>query len=79
MMVGVGSVLNLEGGSFGELALASRGFAKDVLAVITGNHCLGVAEYDASAATALAFNIHEVGVGGLHQPLQFMVLLLSFM
>ncbi len=66
MMGGVGSVLHLESGSFSQLALPSRGLAQDVLAVVAGHHCLGVAEYDAGAAAALALNIHKVGVGGLH-------------
>jgi hypothetical protein len=62
----------------GELALSSGGLAEDVLAVIAGDDCLGVAEDNRGAVAALASHVHEVGVRGLNQTLELVALLFVF-
>ena len=66
-----GSKFNFEGASFSKFALSSSGFAEDVLAVVAGHDGLGVAEDDGGLVAASALHVHEVGVGGRHQSLQF--------
>lgn len=72
-----GSVFDLEGAAFGELALSSSGLGEDVLAVVAGHEGLGVAEDHGSLVAASAFDVHEVGVGGGHEPFEFVAQLLG--
>jgi hypothetical protein len=62
----------------GQLALASRRLAQDVLAVIAGHHSLSMTEDGRCGAAALALDVHEVAVGRLDQSSQLVSLLLVF-
>ena len=73
-----GSSLDLESASFSEFALSSGRFTEDVLAIVAGNDGLGVAEDDSSLVAASALDVHEVGVGVLHQALELVLALLVF-
>ena len=69
------SIFDFEGGSFGEFALPSCGFTEDVLAIVAGDHGLGVAEDHCGLVAASALDVHEVGVGGGHESLDLVFLL----
>ena len=63
-------MFNFESAALGDFALASGGLGQNVLAVVAGDHGLGVAEDHGGLAASSAPNIHEVGVGAGHQSLQ---------
>lgn len=59
-IMSIASGLNFESTAFGQLAFASGGFAQDVLAIVAGHDCLGMAENHSSFVAASALDIHEV-------------------
>jgi hypothetical protein len=69
------SVLDLEGGSLREFALASGGFAENILAVVAGDDGLSMAEQNGGLVATSAFDVHVVGVGGRNQSLKLVSLL----
>ena len=71
-------MLDFEGASLGDFALSTCGFGQHVLAVVAGNHGLGVTEHYGGLAAASTPHIHEVRVGGWHQSLQLVGLSLVF-
>jgi hypothetical protein len=72
------SEFDFEGAAFGEFALASCGFAENVLAVVAGHHCLGMTEDDSGFVAASAFDIHEIGVSSGYKTLQLVTLSFTF-
>ena len=71
------SILDLESWTFGEFALASGGFAENVLAVVAGDDGLSVAEQNGSLITTTAFDVHVVGVRSGNESFEFVSLLFS--
>jgi hypothetical protein len=65
------SILDFEGATLCEFALAASRLAEDVLAVAAGDHGLGVAEDYGSLVAASALHVHEVAVGGGNQSFEF--------
>lgn len=57
-------MLDFEGTTLCDFALSTGGLGENILAVVTGDHGLGMAENNISFIAASAFDIHEVGVGG---------------
>ena len=57
-------MLDFEGTTLCDFALSTGGFGENILAVVTGDHGLGMAENNISFIAASASDIHEVGVGG---------------
>ena len=72
------SVLDLEGRSLGEFALATSWFTQNILAVVASDDGLSVAEDDCCLVASSALNIHKVGVGSRHKSLKFVFVLFSF-
>jgi hypothetical protein len=57
-------MLDFEGTTLSDFTFSTGGLGEDILAVVTGNHGLGMAENNVSFVATSAFNIHEVGVRG---------------
>lgn len=72
------SSLNLESAAFSKLDLTTSGLAKNVLASVASDGRLGMAEDGGCLIASSTLHIHEVGVGGRNEPLEFMLLLLRF-
>lgn len=58
------SMLDFEGTTLGDFTFSTGGLGEDILAVVTGDDGLGVAENNVGFVASSAFDIHEVGVGG---------------
>ena len=67
-----------EGASFGESGPAAGGLAEDRGAAGADDDRLRVAEHRRDLVTSGTLDVHEVGVGTLHQPLQLAFPLLLF-
>ena len=71
------SSFDFECASFCQFALAAGWLAENILAVVASNNGLGMAEDDCSLVAASTLDVHEVGVGGRHEPLEFVGLSLG--
>lgn len=69
-------LLSSEGASFCEARLAARGLAQHGGAAHAEHHGLRVAEHGGDLIAAWALDVHEVGVGALHQALLLVLALL---
>ena len=69
-------MLDLESASFSNLALATGGLSEDILAVIAGDHWLGMAKHNIGLAASSTLHIHEVGVRSGDESLEFVGLAL---
>lgn len=67
-----------EGASFCKPCFSSRGLAEDSRTADTQNYRLCVAEDGGDFVASRALNVHEVGVGALHQALLLVLPLLLF-
>ena len=56
------SVFDFECASFGEFAFSAWGLGQYILAVVAGDHGLGVAENDSGLVASSALDVHKIGV-----------------
>ena len=54
-----------------KFALSASGLAEYLVAAFAGNGALGVREDDLDIHAVAAFDVHEVGVGGLDEAFEF--------
>jgi hypothetical protein len=55
--------------SFRQSRLTASWFTQMHIAPLTEHNCLGMRKYRGDLKAAWAFNIHEKGIGGLHEAL----------
>lgn len=64
-----------EAGAFCEVCLAPSGCGQHSPAAGAGHHCLGMAENSRHLeASRWTLDVHKVAVGGLHKPLELVLL-----
>jgi roadblock/LC7 domain-containing protein len=65
------SSFDFKSAAFSEFAFTSCGFTEDIFTVVAGNYSLCVTEDDGSFVAASTLDIHEIGVGGGNESLEF--------
>lgn len=71
-------MFNFESTSFSDFALSTCRFSEYILAIVTGDYGLSVAENNIGLVASSAFNVHEVRVRGGDESFQFMCIFLLF-